>query len=251
MLSFSTFKKNMVDHRLLIEGKFDDNYYVKSSYETLLSMVNNNKFTSKKNIFFLTKNSEHSNGYSDEYEYPVTIYFDKMKLYKFIKDNKYNSSLDKKYELIKEAIGEDDFDQLDLDDDSIENISDDDLLSSDSLDGNDEEENNDSSEDQSKDDDEDEDDEITNIEDLPDEISVNEKTIDIDALNTIKILEIDFERMSNLLDNEVNILARMLKCTPSIKKKNYADARLKLAEKFKEILTQYTEKNNIIINFIE
>ena len=252
MLSFKLFKEAQKRiSLLLLENKLTDDYWLKISYDDLLYLIKNNKLRNKKNILFVTKSSDHSSIYNDIYEYPVSIYFDKMKLYKLIIDKDYKSSIDK--ETDEKAINEeietidDHLDEIDTTNDSNLDISDDDLLNNSDL--NDSNDTNTNSDNTKNDDKKNLNDK--SLEELPEEISINEKEIDIDPKDNIKIIEIDLERINHLLDREVVNISKLLNISRSIKNKSYKESRDKISEKFKSITSDFCSLNNIVINFID
>lgn len=254
MLSFKSFKELQSEVSLLLENKLIDDYWLKISYDDFLYLVKTNKLKNKKNILFVTKSSDHSSIYNDIYEFPVSIYFDKMKLYQLIIDKNYKSSLDKEdnENNINEEIetANDNFDEIDTMDDSNLDVSSDDLLNDSELQNNNKEDN---SEDNNLKDDTDKNDKSIEktIDEFPDEISVNEKELDINPKDIIKIIEIDLERINHLLDKEVVNISKMLNISRSIKNKSYKESRDKISEKFKSIASDFSSLNNIVINFIE
>ncbi|MCA9496711.1 MAG: hypothetical protein KC589_07215 [Nanoarchaeota archaeon] len=249
MLSFKLFKEAQKRiSLLLLENKLTDDYWLKLSYDDLLYLIKNNKLRNKKNILFVTKSSDHSSIYNDIYEYPVSIYFDKMKLYKLIIDKEYKSSIDKDDSINEEIeTTNDHFDEIDTNNDLDSDIKDDDLLTNTEINNT---EINDLNSDKKEVDTKEKQNDIS-LEDLPEEISINEKEVDIDPKNNIKIIEIDLERIDHLLDKEVISLSKMLNISRSIKNKSYEESRNKIAEKFKSVTSDFCSLNNIVINFID
>ena len=249
MLSFKLFKEAQKRiSLLLLENKLTDDYWLKISYDDLLYLIKNNKLRNKKNILFVTKSSDHSNIYNDIYEYPVSIYFDKMKLYKLIIDKEYKSWIDKDDSINEEIeTTNDHFDEIDTNNDLDSDIKDDDLLTNTEINNT---EINDLNSDKKEVDTKEKQNDIS-LEDLPEEISINEKEVDIDPKNNIKIIEIDLERIDHLLDKEVISLSKMLNISRSIKNKSYEESRNKIAEKFKSVTSDFCSLNNIVINFID
>ena len=248
MLSFKLFKEEQKGISLLLENKLTDDYWLKLSYDDLLYLIKTNKLRNKKNILFVTKSSDHSNIYNDIYEYPVSIYFDKMKLYQLIIDKDYKSSIDKD-ESINEEIEttNDHFDEIDTTDNNNQDISNDDLLNDSEL--NDQNDKNVNSDNTKNDDKENLNDKT--VDELPEEISINEKEVDIDPKDNIKIIEIDLERIDHLLDREVLNISKLLNISRSIKNKSYKESRDKISDKFKSVTSDFCSLNNIVINFIE
>lgn len=248
MLSFKLFKETRKGISLLLENKLTDDYWLKLSYDDLLYLIKTNKLRNKKNILFVTKSSDHSNIYNDIYEYPVSIYFDKMKLYQLIIDKEYKSSIDKDDSINEEIeTTNDHFDEIDTNNDLDSDIKDDDLLTNTEINNT---EINDLNSDKKEVDTKEKQNDIS-LEDLPEEISINEKEVDIDPKNNIKIIEIDLERIDHLLDKEVISLSKMLNISRSIKNKSYEESRNKIAEKFKSVTSDFCSLNNIVINFID
>lgn len=248
MLSFKLFKEEQKGISLLLENKLTDDYWLKLSYDDLLYLIKTNKLRNKKNILFVTKSSDHSNIYNDIYEYPISIYFDKMKLYQLIIDKEYKSSIDKDDSINEEIeTTNDHFDEIDTNNDLDSDIKDDDLLTNTEINNT---EINDLNSDKKEVDTKEKQNDIS-LEDLPEEISINEKEVDIDLKNNIKIIEIDLERIDHLLDKEVISLSKMLNISRSIKNKSYEESRNKIAEKFKSVTSDFCSLNNIVINFID
>lgn len=248
MLSFKLFKETRKGISLLLENKLTDDYWLKISYDDLLYLIKTNKLRNKKNILFVTKSSDHSNIYNDIYEYPISIYFDKMKLYQLIIDKEYKSSIDKDDSINEEIeTTNDHFDEIDTNNDLDSDIKDDDLLTNTEINNT---EINDLNSDKKEVDTKEKQNDIS-LEDLPEEISINEKEVDIDPKNNIKIIEIDLERIDHLLDKEVISLSKMLNISRSIKNKSYEESRNKIAEKFKSVTSDFCSLNNIVINFID
>lgn len=248
MLSFKLFKETRKGISLLLENKLTDDYWLKLSYDDLLYLIKTNKLRNKKNILFVTKSSDHSNIYNDIYEYPISIYFDKMKLYQLIIDKEYKSSIDKDDSINEEIeTTNDHFDEIDTNNDLDSDIKDDDLLTNTEINNT---EINDLNSDKKEVDTKEKQNDIS-LEDLPEEISINEKEVDIDPKNNIKIIEIDLERIDHLLDKEVISLSKMLNISRSIKNKSYEESRNKIAEKFKSVTSDFCSLNNIVINFID
>ena len=248
MLSFKLFKETRKGISLLLENKLTDDYWLKLSYDDLLYLIKTNKLRNKKNILFVTKSSDHSNIYNDIYEYPISIYFDKMKLYQLIIDKDYKSSIDKDDSINEEIeTTNDHFDEIDTNNDLDSDIKDDDLLTNTEINNT---EINDLNSDKKEVDTKEKQNDIS-LEDLPEEISINEKEVDIDPKNNIKIIEIDLERIDHLLDKEVISLSKMLNISRSIKNKSYEESRNKIAEKFKSVTSDFCSLNNIVINFID
>lgn len=248
MLSFKLFKETRKGISLLLENKLTDDYWLKLSYDDLLYLIKTNKLRNKKNILFVTKSSDHSNIYNDIYEYPISIYFDKMKLYQLIIDKEYKSSIDKDDSINEEIeTTNDHFDEIDTNNDLDSDIKDDDLLTNTEINNT---EINDLNSDKKEVDTKEKQNDIS-LEDLPEEISINEKEVDIDLKNNIKIIEIDLERIDHLLDKEVISLSKMLNISRSIKNKSYEESRNKIAEKFKSVTSDFCSLNNIVINFID
>ena len=248
MLSFKLFKEARKGISLLLENKLTDDYWLKLSYDDLLYLIKTNKLRNKKNILFVTKSSDHSNIYNDIYEYPISIYFDKMKLYQLIIDKEYKSSIDKDDSINEEIeTTNDHFDEIDTNNDLDSDIKDDDLLTNTEINNT---EINDLNSDKKEVDTKEKQNDIS-LEDLPEEISINEKEVDIDPKNNIKIIEIDLERIDHLLDKEVISLSKMLNISRSIKNKSYEESRNKIAEKFKSVTSDFCSLNNIVINFID
>lgn len=248
MLSFKSFKEKQKGISLLLENKLTDDYWLKISYDDLLYLIKTNKLRNKKNILFVTKSSDHSSIYNDIYEYPVSIYFDKMKLYRLIIDKDYKSSIDKDDSINEEIETTDDhFDEIDTTDDNNQDISDDDLLNDSELnDSNNKDVNSDNTKNADKENLNDK-----TVDELPEEISINEKEVDINPKDNIKIIEIDLERINHLLDREVLNISKLLNISRSIKNKSYKESRDKISEKFKSVTSDFCSLNNIVINFIE
>ena len=248
MLSFKLFKETRKGISLLLENKLTDDYWLKISYDDLLYLIKTNKLRNKKNILFVTKSSDHSNIYNDIYEYPVSIYFDKMKLYQLIIDKDYKSSIDKDDSINEEIETTDDhFNEIDTTDNNNQDISDDDLLNDSELnDSNNKDVNSDNTKNADKENLNDK-----TVDELPEEISINEKEVDINPKDNIKIIEIDLERIDHLLDREVLNISKLLNISRSIKNKSYKASRDKISEKFKSVTSDFCSLNNIVINFIE
>lgn len=248
MLSFKLFKETRKGISLLLENKLTDDYWLKISYDDLLYLIKTNKLRNKKNILFVTKSSDHSNIYNDIYEYPVSIYFDKMKLYQLIIDKDYKSSIDKDDSINEEIETTDDhFNEIDTTDNNNQDISDDDLLNDSELnDSNNKDVNSDNTKNADKENLNDK-----TVDELPEEISINEKEVDINPKDNIKIIEIDLERIDHLLDREVLNISKLLNISRSIKNKSYKESRDKISEKFKSVTSDFCSLNNIVINFIE
>ncbi len=256
MLSFKSFKEEQKGISLLLENKLTDDYWLKVSYDDLLYLIKTNKLRNKRNILFVTKSSDHSSIYNDIYEFPVSIYFDKLKLYQLIIDKNYKSSIDKDNtddkdnaeKLLDEEIEttNDHFDEIDPNDDSNFDISDNDLLNNSELNDSTDNDTSNIKEDDNKK-------EVSDktIDELPSEISINEKEVDIDPKNNIKIIEIDLERIGHLLDKEVSNISKMLNISRTIKNKSYKESRDKVREKFKSMTSDFCSANNIVINFID
>ena len=248
MLSFKLFKEEQKGISLLLENKLTDDYWLKISYDDLLYLIKTNKLRNKKNILFVTKSSDHSNIYNDIYEYPVSIYFDKMKLYQLIIDKDYKSSIDKDDSINEEIETTDDhFNEIDTTDNNNQDISDDDLLNDSELnDSNNKDVNSDNTKNADKENLNDK-----TVDELPEEISINEKEVDINPKDNIKIIEIDLERIDHLLDREVLNISKLLNISRSIKNKSYKESRDKISDKFKSVTSDFCSLNNIVINFIE
>ena len=248
MLSFKLFKEEQKGISLLLENKLTDDYWLKLSYDDLLYLIKTNKLRNKKNILFVTKSSDHSNIYNDIYEYPVSIYFDKMKLYQLIIDKDYKSSIDKDDSINEEIETTDDhFNEIDTTDNNNQDISDDDLLNDSELnDSNNKDVNSDNTKNADKENLNDK-----TVDELPEEISINEKEVDINPKDNIKIIEIDLERIDHLLDREVLNISKLLNISRSIKNKSYKESRDKISDKFKSVTSDFCSLNNIVINFIE
>lgn len=251
MISYNCFIKNKF---LILEDRFVDNYWFKISHEELLQILDESKLSLKKNLFLVTKNSEHADIYKDDYEFPVTIYCDKEKIISFIKDNDYNSSLKKK-SIFSEEKEEDVVDEEEPLDDS------EDLFSS----GDSEEETSNSTEseapqdsekeedlDSSTPDDEEEpkeDDEEESTE-PPDEISINENSIELNV-DIILAIEVNLTGIAFFLDKEASKFTNLLNIKISTKNKPDDVIRKQLAEAYKEKVIAFSEQNNITTNFIE
>lgn len=256
MISFRCFIKNKF---LILEDRFVDNYWFKISYEELLQILEESKLSLKKNLFLVTKNSEHSDIYKDDYEFPVTIYCEKEKIISFIKDNDYNSSLTKK-SIFSEAKEEDDTEEDDsvLEDseeaepsleDSEDLFSSGDSEKEDSTKEEKPEENADAEkEEETPKKDTDNTEEETS--EPPDEISINENSIELDV-NIILAIEVNLTGIAFFLDTEASKFIRLLNMKISTKNKPDDVIRKQISEVYKEKVIAFSEQNNITTNFIE
>ncbi len=257
MISFRCFIKNKF---LILEDRFVDSYWFKISYEELLQILEESKLSLKKNLFLVTKNSEHSDIYKDDYEFPVTIYCEKEKIISFIKDNDYNSSLTKK-SIFSEAKEEED----DTEDDSVLEDSEEtepsledseDLFSSGDSEAEGEEtpeeepEEEVAKEETPKKEEEPEEDDEEETSEPPDEISINENSIELDV-NIILAIEVNLIGMAFFLDKETSKFIKLLNMKISTKNKPDDVIRKQIAEVYKEKVIAFSEQNNITTNFIE
>lgn len=253
MISFRCFIKNKF---LILEDRFVDNYWFKISHEELLQILDESKLSLKKNLFLVTKNSEHSDIYKDDYKFPVTIYCEKEKIISFIKDNDYNSSLTKK-SIFSEAKEEDVEDDGVLEDSNEEEPSledSEDLFSSgdseESLESSKEEETPKEDEETPSKDEEETPKEEDSDSEPPDEISINENSIELDV-NIILAIEVNLTGIAFFLDKEASKFIKLLNMKISTKNKPDDVIRKQITEVYKEKVIAFSEQNNITTNFIE
>lgn len=251
MISFRCFIKNKF---LILEDRFVDNYWFKISYEELLQILEESKLSLEKNLFLVTKNSEHSDIYKDDYKFPVTIYCEKEKIISFIKDNDYNSSLSKK-SIFSEAKEEDNTTENDgvLEDSeeaepSLEDSED--LFSS--GDSEEAEEEDVAEEETPKKEEEPKEDDTEDEEDSepPDEISINENSIELNV-NIILAIEVNLTGIAFFLDTKASKFIKLLNMKISTKNKPDDVIRKQIAEIYKEKIIAFSKQNNITTNFIE
>ena len=229
MVSYKQFCKNKF--LILLEDRFEDNYWFKLSYQQLIVYIRNGKIPLEKSLILVTKDSESSSNYKDEFKYPVTIFCEKEKMLDFIKEKHYKTSLSKSnifsenlLSYIKEEDQSDSSDDHILSDEEIQSGNssdqtsnetdsssedgDNDILSDeDILSGNDTESEkpSDSEEDTSSDNEK----KTPEEEPPPDEISINEDSLELDT-DIITGLEVNFKKMINLLDADVQKIAKIL-----------------------------------------
>jgi hypothetical protein len=262
MISFRCFIKNKF---LILEDRFVDNYWFKISHEELLQILDESKLSLEKNLFLVTKNSEHSDIYKDDYKFPVTIYCEKEKIISFIKDNDYNSSLTKK-SIFSEAKEEEENDteedgvledsEVDEGEPSLEDSED--LFSSGDAEeeelnveepSNPEEETP-KDEEEPPSEEEPKEEEADDDTEPPDEISINENSIELDV-NIILAIEVNLTGISFFLDKETSKFIKLLNMKISTKNKPDDVIRKQIAEVYKEKVISFSEQNNITTNFIE
>lgn len=244
MINYRQFISNKF---LILEDRFEENYWFKLSYQELIYFVKHEELKINKSLTVVTKNSDNANKYDDIYKYPVTIYCNKEKLIKFFNDQKYKTSLLK--------------DNIFLESLESDEIQDDDILSDEEIQNNLPEESSeetavveeDPEETPSDDSDSKEETEKTDAaeQEAPPEISINEDSIEI-PMSVITGIEVNLKKMTHSLDSDLMNIAKLLDMnTNSLRNKTDQNARDEVKIKFDSIISAFCKKNNIPKNFIE
>lgn len=231
IISYKQFQQNRF---LILESRFKETFWFRITYNELLNLMETGEISTAGSLFLVTKDSDNSESYDDEFLLPITLYLDKEKTIKFLEDNNYKTSISKNSDFFKES--DENFDDLNNEETS-EEIPEEETPNT-----------SDVEEEVPEEDTEETSDDIE--EEIPDEITINEHKFKLDP-EIIIGMEIFLKKLENLLDNEFNKLLSQLKLKNKFSNMNDIDKRKKLQDIFVEKIDTYCASNNIIKNYIK